>query len=162
MDTITTSLQEFLKCAGLNYYTQTKTEHRKNLTATVIEISTAFERASEVRVDINPKNYLIRISVNLQNKININNLKVIQNCWDKEGRLTRIELSGKHNNDYDLQIIPILSCNIISDARGLTRTLWKRYFEYFLSEMSQFCKYTYFIENITDNTNSSYCQFILN
>lgn len=152
MDLITISLLSYLKCAGLKFHT---TSNSDSETSTNIETEIArMSIPMQILTNINPATFSICITLFpffLLDCQNINNIRGIRNQWNEEQRIAELIISEERDigmgNCFSLQI----RINILSDANGLTRTLWHKYFERLFLEVSQVCDWAYKLKNETDS-----------
>ena len=152
MDLITLSLHSYLKCAVLKFHTN------DNLVCgTLIYIENEIVRMSipmSILTNINPTTFSICITLFpffLLDCPDINNIRAIQNHWNEEERISELIISEERcmgiGTCFSLQI----RINILSDANGLTRSLWHKYFERLFLEASQVCELAYKLKNESDS-----------
>lgn len=161
MDPITNSLQVYLRNVNLHFDTEIINYGKRDEYETVTIINALITEAkisTSFFVKIKPPTSSIYISVQpflVIDYKNINNLKVLQNNWDENGNLTKLNFREEGGLEIGRWITLQLYFNFFSDAIGLTRMLWSRYFECLFNETNQICKSINNIENKVDVTDSS-------
>lgn len=152
MDLITTSLHTYLRCAGLKFHVKHNidccTSTNVGTLIAGVNIPTSFT------ADVNPKTFSIRITLFpffLLDCQDFNDIRAIQNQWNEEQQIGELIISEEEGmgigNCFSLQI----RINILSDANGLTRSLWHKYFARLFLEASQVCDWAYKLKNETDS-----------
>lgn len=107
-----------------------------------------------ILTNINPTTFSICITlfpIFLLDCPDINNIRAIQNHWNEKERISELIISEERcmgiGTCFSLQI----RINILSDANGLTRSLWHKYFERLFLEASQVCDLAYKLKNESDS-----------
>lgn len=151
MDLITSFLHAYLKFLGLKFNTKTK---EAGGTSTNIETQiSGVNISTSILVLINPQNFSISITlypflmIDCQNDIGI---KIMQGYWDEEQRFSKLKINeegciGK-GRCFSLQIC----LDILSDANGLTRSLWHKYFGRLFNEIAKICHRAVDLKNEMD------------
>lgn len=152
MDLITISLHSYLKCAGLKFHT---TDNLDCGTSTRLETEMAkTNMPMSILTDINPTTFSISITLFpffLLDCQDINNIRAIQNQWNEEQRISELIISEETGIGIGYCFSLQIRINILSDANGLTRSLWHKYFSRLFLEASQVCDWVYKLKNETDS-----------
>lgn len=152
MDLITTSLHTYLKCVGLKFHAKCNFDCG---TSTNIETQiTGVNMPISILSDINSTNFSISITLFpffLLDCQNINIIRAIQDQWNAEQRISQLIIIEEGGVGIGKCFSVQIRINILSDANGLTRSLWHKYFERLFIETAQVCNLAYKLKNETDD-----------
>lgn len=152
MDLITTSLHTYLKCVGLKFHAKCNIDC---CTSTNIETQIAgVNMPTSILTDINPSTFSICITLFpffLLDCQNINSIRAIQDQWNEKQRISKLMISEEGNMGIGKYFSVQICINILSDANGLTRSLWHKYFEHLFIETAEVCNWAYNLKNETDD-----------
>lgn len=152
MDLITTSLHSYLKCAGLKFHTKCNFDCG---TSTNVETHLAdLNTPTSIITDINPTTFSIRITLFpffLLDCRDISSIRAIQNQWNEEQHIAELIICNEEGIGTGCCFSLQIRINILSDANGLTRSLWCKYFERLFLEATQVCEWAYKLKNEMDS-----------
>lgn len=149
MDLVTTSLHTYLKHAGLKFHTKCNCDCGSS---TNIETQIAgINMPTSILIDINHSIRITLFPFFLLDCRNINSIRAIRNQWNEEQRISELIISEEAGSGIDKCFSLQIRISILSDANGLTRTLWHKYFERLFNETTQICNCVYKLKNETDD-----------
>lgn len=154
MDQITKSLQKYLKDADIRFFTVENDNSHEELESSVTYINYIdlhLYNTNIIMIEVNPKLQIINFTFHpdiLFEKNAISKIKELEITWNTSRKFMTLSINndkvGCFDDLYDVQ----LSFNILCDCTGLTRLLWKRYFDVFIREINMAIRNLKKIENI--------------
>lgn len=153
MDPITKSLQIYLKDADISFFTNEELE----VNVTYINgMSIHFNKTDIFMIEVNPKLQSVKFAFQpyiLFGKNSFSKIQELKLTWNTSRRFMTLSINNEKFGDFDELYDVQFSFKILCDCTGLTRLLWKRYFDVLRREINVALRHLNKIENImTDSS----------
>ena len=133
MDFITNSLEAYLQSTGINYYTAPfpNSYRFRGCSKTYVDLLEEHgDSAIYLLIEINSKHYTISITlcfnVILSHK-SVKRFKSVEKEWNRGKRFTTLSINKEEFKEFGEWYSLQLFSNFLSEANGLTRSLWGKY-----------------------------------